>query len=115
MIKKLRENISIFRLALVLLTLVTVLNSEIENHYHQKLYAAFLYEPIYLLFFIIYLVVVIFEVILYFKTKRIKSLIPSIIGCLLIIASFSVHYYHKDKMQQKTIFGLTDYIPLPCK
>lgn len=107
MLKKLRENISIFRLALVLFTLVTVLVSEIDNHYSQILYAGYFFGPLYLFFLIIYLVVVIFDVILYFKTKRFKSLTPSIIGCLLIIASFSVHYYHYYKIHQKTIFAAT--------
>jgi hypothetical protein len=113
MIKKLQENISIFRLVLVLLTLGTVLKSEIDNHYSQIMYAGYLEVPIYVLFFIVYLVVLFFDVSLHLKTRRIKSLFPSIIGLLLILASFSVHYYHYYKIHQKTIFSassnLVDY------
>ncbi len=105
MIKKLRENISIFRLAVVLLTLVTVLNSEIENHHSQHMYAGAIFVPIYAICLIIYLVVLYFDVSLFSKSKSVISFIPSMVGGLLIFASLSVRYYHNDKMKHKTMFA----------
>lgn len=107
MIKKLRENISIFRLAVVLLTLVAVLNSEIENHHSQHMYAGVIFVPVYAICLIIYLVVLYFDVSLFSKSKRVISFIPSMVGGLLIFASLSVRYYHNDKMKHKTMFAAT--------
>ena len=107
MFNKSKGSFSLIRLSIVLLTLVPIVYSEFENHKSQILYAAFLYVPIYFICLGIFILVLIFDIILYFKNKQIKSLTPSIIGVLLIITSISIYKYHKYKMHQKTIFKAT--------
>lgn len=104
MFKSKKVNFSITRLIIVLLTLLPVIYNEIENHKTQVLYDALLYGPLYLLFLVIYFVILIFDIILFIKTKKIKSFIPSTFGIVFIITAISINKFHNFKLHQKTIY-----------
>jgi hypothetical protein len=72
MFNKSKGSFSLIRLSIVLLTLVPIVYSEFENHKSQILYAAFLYVPLYFICLGILILVLIFDIILYFKNKQIK-------------------------------------------
>jgi hypothetical protein len=92
------------RLILVLLMLIPVLFNEIDNHKTQVLYDGFFYGPLYELILIIFLIIIIFDLLLFLEVKKIKSFIPSLIGLFFISVILSIMYFHNYKIHQKTIY-----------
>jgi hypothetical protein len=104
MFKNKKVNFSIPRLLIILLTLIPVVYNEIENHKTQVLYDALLYVPLYLFILVIYIIILIFDIVFYIDTKKIKSFIPSSLGLVFIITAISINKFHNYKLHQKTIY-----------
>lgn len=107
MFNKLNQSFSIFRLIIVLLLFVPIVINEYHNHKSEVLYAAMIYVPFYKFILCLFIPVLIFDVILFVKKRKIKSLTPSILGVILIITSVSINNYHNYKIYQKSIFKAT--------
>jgi hypothetical protein len=104
MFKSKKIDFSLSRLIIILLTLLFVIYNEIENHRTQILYDAFIYGPLYIVVLVIFFMILMFDLVLFLKSKKIKSFIPSSIGILLIITAVSINKYHRYKINQKTIY-----------
>jgi hypothetical protein len=95
---------SIFRLIIVLILFIPIIYNEYEKHLFQILYVNMFDVPIYFICLGVFILVVVFDILLYVKQKNIMSLTPSIIGVILISISFTIYKYHNYKIHQKTIF-----------
>lgn len=104
MFNKLNQSFSIIRLIIVLLFFFPIVINEYYNHKSVVLYAEMIYVPFYKFILCLFIPVLIFDVILFVKKRKIKSLTPSILGVILIITSISINIYHNYKIYQKSIF-----------
>jgi hypothetical protein len=98
MFKSEKKNYSKPRLVLVLLMLIPVLFNEIDNHKTQVLYYGSF------LILIIYLIIIVFDLLLFIEIKKIKSFISSLIGLVFISVILSIMNFHNYKLHQKTIY-----------
>lgn len=102
MIKNINLGFSFIRLSIVLLTLIPVAYSEYDNHYEQVLYSGFITVPLYAFCLGIYFLILIFDFNLFVKKRKIKALLPSIVGMLLILFSVFFYKFHQFKIYRKT-------------
>jgi hypothetical protein len=103
-------NFSIFRLIIVLILFIPIIYSEYENHKSQILYGAMVYVPIYFICLGLFVPIIIFDILLFWKKRNLKNLTPTFIGLLLILISISIYNYHNYKIYQKSIFKATSNI-----
>jgi energy-coupling factor transporter transmembrane protein EcfT len=107
MIENKFKSVSIFRLLITLFTLTFVVFNEYQNDKSQVLYGSIIYALFCFIILAIFILVVIFDFLLFYKSKQIKSLTPTLIGIILITISITIHKYHIYKINQKTIYKAT--------
>ena len=107
----------LLRLFSTIILLGLVLKNELDAHFQQVLYSAFIYMPLYLFVLGAYFMILGFDISTYVKQKKKYLLIPTFLGAILIGISFSINRYHNQKLTQKTLFegnyeiSNNEYIP----
>jgi hypothetical protein len=102
MTKNINLGFSNIRLLIVLLTFIPFTYSEFKSFYEYILYSDFFSVFVYSFFGGIFILVLIFDFNLFFKNKQIIAFTPSMIGVILMVLSFSIHKFHRYKLNQKT-------------
>lgn len=102
----------IFRFIVTLLMFGFVLKNEYDTYFHQVLYGAIVYMPLYFVILGVFVFIVIFDSYSFAKTKQKKVFLPTVLGLLLIFSSVCIHFTQQHKLKQKNVFkATTGFIP----